>query len=1066
MAEPATPLPRISVVVPSYNQGNFLREALDSIFRQEYPHLEVVVMDGGSTDDSVAIIRSNADRLKHWQSQQDGGQSEAINAGMRHCSGDLVAWLNSDDYYCGHALWNVGRAYAAYPRQGLYIGNGLRYDQRTGRYTPFLPRHVALKRSALRDGPDYLLQPSTFFLREAWENAGGLDPKLRFCMDWDIFLRIAQCYPAVVLNEFLAVSREYEETKTRSGKIKRAIEIIQMIQGHTGTELTPGSLHYLLDTLAEVTREQLPAKMQIHLHQAMGVTNGVFCSDFGGGLWCPEQGDAQDQVYLPFARAGMAHPGRAATAPPLPALSVVVPSLNQRHELEQTLESLCHQDYPNLEILVIDGGSTDLTVELLKRYAGRVAYEACAPEHGLAHALNQGLGSARGEVLAWLYPGDLLAAGALRAAGEAFAQDPGLDLVYGNAVFINTEDQLCLTDLGSYYSGFWIGELEQGASRTGSGPDVSAFPQPTICFRRGLWRRCGRLDESFRYFADFELFLRLAERARIQKLERTQALCRVRSPHPPDRKEEMLGEAHRLLRMPRPALASSEVLAERRQWIERFMRRFAARALDQVLPWEAPPVEAERNPPVPLGPVVARRQGTFYQSLYCGRRLPSYPGQSGREAREFLILRHLLRLSTIEFFAPGACLSQQQGSAPSLDVDVLHTPEVDLGRGHGPVRLPVLRPKLATRLASWLRRWHIPVPGPQNPLQVTEQFAPLHGFCRQAIQDRLDSIPLDFLFVSDQTNPLAFTLKTKKVNTRLVLISSERPAERLRQAAAGRCGLFRVALDWEAQRAQQFEEDNLAYYDAIIAASECERDGYVKDYEFPAERVAVIGKGVDLDYWSALPRRPGERPAIVFVGNLEISSNRQAACRLLDSILPLVRRRYPQVCCWVINPGKAVRLPGCRTWRPDSRTRLLHQVDDVRPHLAQTAVACLPLASGHTLDSALMETLAAGVPVVCPPLVSADVGLTTDRHLLTGQDDEQMAAALVRLLQKPAQAEQLGKAGQSQVAQRHSAAAQLAGLADWLAELAVLPRLRVQRAMAPACAPSSLGGRPRAFKAA
>ena len=73
---------------------------------------------------------------------------------MTHCSGDLVAWLNSDDFYWGQALWSVGRAYAAFPRRGLYIGNGFRYDQETGRYTPFIPRHVALNRSALRDGPD------------------------------------------------------------------------------------------------------------------------------------------------------------------------------------------------------------------------------------------------------------------------------------------------------------------------------------------------------------------------------------------------------------------------------------------------------------------------------------------------------------------------------------------------------------------------------------------------------------------------------------------------------------------------------------------------------------------------------------------------------------------------------------------------------------------------------------------------------------------------------------------------------------------------------------------------
>src|SRR5439155_12001629 len=127
---------------PSYNQGRFLPETLESIFRQDYPDLEVVVMDGGSTDGSVAVIESYAPRLKHWQSRPDGGQSAAINAGMRHCTGDLVTWLNSDDFFWRDALWAVGRAYAAYPGRGLYVGNGFRYEQAAGRFTPFCSRHV------------------------------------------------------------------------------------------------------------------------------------------------------------------------------------------------------------------------------------------------------------------------------------------------------------------------------------------------------------------------------------------------------------------------------------------------------------------------------------------------------------------------------------------------------------------------------------------------------------------------------------------------------------------------------------------------------------------------------------------------------------------------------------------------------------------------------------------------------------------------------------------------------------------------------------------------------------
>src|SRR5262245_30019258 len=222
MRPPAVRLPRISVVVPSYNQGHFLGEALASLFGQGYPDLEVVVMDGGSADDSVAVIRRYADRLAYWQSRRDGGQSAAINAGMARCTGDLVAWLNADDYYWRDALWVVGRAFAAHPGRGLYLGNGFRFDQAEKRHTPFNPRHMALNRRALRLGLDYLLRPSSFFLRTAWQEAGGLRPELEFCMDWDVLLRIADRHPAVLINEFLAVSREYRDTKTSRGGLRRA----------------------------------------------------------------------------------------------------------------------------------------------------------------------------------------------------------------------------------------------------------------------------------------------------------------------------------------------------------------------------------------------------------------------------------------------------------------------------------------------------------------------------------------------------------------------------------------------------------------------------------------------------------------------------------------------------------------------------------------------------------------------------------------------------------------------------------------------------------------------------
>jgi hypothetical protein len=323
MAPQSEALPRISVVVPSYNQGRFLREALDSIFRQDYPALEVVVMDGGSTDDSVDVIRSYADRLKHWQSGRDGGQSAAINAGMRHATGPVVAWLNSDDFYVGDCLWTVADAYLRFPGHGLYVGNGFRHDNATGRQTPFCRGQLALNRRALVHGLDFVLQPSTFFLKEAWDRAGGLDPALRFGMDWDLIIRIAQGWPAVLMNEFLAASREYDETKTRNGGLERILELCSLVRRHTGNELTPGTLYYLLGTLLAAGAGGAAEGLHECLVGGLRCIEKRWLAEFGSHDGFPAIGDPQDRLYLPLGGEVPATGQTAAAPDGLATISVV-----------------------------------------------------------------------------------------------------------------------------------------------------------------------------------------------------------------------------------------------------------------------------------------------------------------------------------------------------------------------------------------------------------------------------------------------------------------------------------------------------------------------------------------------------------------------------------------------------------------------------------------------------------------------------------------------------------------------------------------------------------------------
>jgi hypothetical protein len=157
-----------------------------------------------------------------------------------------------------------------------------------GHSVPFCRRHVALNRLALIEGFDYVFQPGTFFLRSAWQEVKGLDSGLRFCMDWDIIIRIATRYPAVLINEFLAVSREHEGTKTASGGMSRLIELVRMIQSHTKQEITAGSLYYLLETLLEVTGTSTLGQLRYHLYEGMKAIEQHIAERYGSrdGFQC------------------------------------------------------------------------------------------------------------------------------------------------------------------------------------------------------------------------------------------------------------------------------------------------------------------------------------------------------------------------------------------------------------------------------------------------------------------------------------------------------------------------------------------------------------------------------------------------------------------------------------------------------------------------------------------------------------------------------------------------------------------------------------------------------------
>jgi glycosyltransferase involved in cell wall biosynthesis len=217
-----SPWPRITIVTPSFNQGPFLEETIRSVLLQGYPNLEYIVIDGGSSDDSVTIIKRYSQWLSYWVSEKDRGQSHAINKGMSRATGDIVAWLNSDDLYLPSALLRVATAWDKKQTHWLVgkIKVGESVDSPKLRTLRLSSSQTFLEIAAFwlvreRNLRSYS-QPEVFMSRQAWQAVGGVCEKLFLAMDNHLWAKLSAVgYVPVYLSEEIVFFRVHEAQKTR-----------------------------------------------------------------------------------------------------------------------------------------------------------------------------------------------------------------------------------------------------------------------------------------------------------------------------------------------------------------------------------------------------------------------------------------------------------------------------------------------------------------------------------------------------------------------------------------------------------------------------------------------------------------------------------------------------------------------------------------------------------------------------------------------------------------------------------------------------------------------------------
>ena len=268
--------PLVTIITPSYNQGRFIAATIESVLAQDYPHIEYVIMDAVSTDETAEVAGRYTGRLE-FISEKDRGQSHAINKGFQRARGEIVAWLNSDDTLLPGAVRRAVAALEAHPEAAACYGEGYLMDE-AGHITCRFPHTQPFDFWRLVNVSDYILQQSVFFRRAALEQIGWVREDLHYVMDWDLLIRLAKRWPLHYVPAYFGCLREYGAAKTSAGGGKRIAEIAAVLRQHSGRRWPVGLFVYGLDTYLGMARQSVakwPAAELIQTVMAEAATSAI-----------------------------------------------------------------------------------------------------------------------------------------------------------------------------------------------------------------------------------------------------------------------------------------------------------------------------------------------------------------------------------------------------------------------------------------------------------------------------------------------------------------------------------------------------------------------------------------------------------------------------------------------------------------------------------------------------------------------------------------------------------------------------------------------------------------------
>ncbi|MDF1593148.1 MAG: glycosyltransferase family 2 protein [Desulfobacterales bacterium] len=224
--------PKVSIITPSYNQGQFIEETIQSVLGQDYPNIEYLIVDGGSNDNTIDILKQYLGRLK-WISEKDKGQADAINKGIKKTSGEIVCWLNSDDTILPGAVSKAVNLFVSNPEIKLVYGKSYFTDQEGNINGSYPTEKFDFQRLAMFN---FISQPSVFFKRDAYDKVGGLNAQLNYSLDYDLWIKIGKEFQTKYLEKYLSCYRLHESSKTvdKNQALHSHKEGIAVVYSHYG----------------------------------------------------------------------------------------------------------------------------------------------------------------------------------------------------------------------------------------------------------------------------------------------------------------------------------------------------------------------------------------------------------------------------------------------------------------------------------------------------------------------------------------------------------------------------------------------------------------------------------------------------------------------------------------------------------------------------------------------------------------------------------------------------------------------------------------------------------------